>query len=212
MDRSLKERLVGAAVLVAIGAWLIPWVLDGSEQAAVPATSPLELPIPAANNPPIRSETIVLEQQRAAPLPNAVSGVQTPSSAGSAGAAGSASAPSGPPVASAPSPAAAGPADAEPAAPAVAAAVATTATTSGASEPGATRWYVQLGAFRDQGNADRLAARVRTYGFDAQVSALAASGGAVHRVRIGPQPTRERSEAIASSLSAHGFVAQVMLE
>ena len=31
MDQGLKERLVGAAVLVAIAVWLIPWVLDGPE-------------------------------------------------------------------------------------------------------------------------------------------------------------------------------------
>ena len=33
MDQGLKERLVGAAVLVAIAVWLIPWVLDGPESA-----------------------------------------------------------------------------------------------------------------------------------------------------------------------------------
>jgi cell division septation protein DedD len=60
MDRRLKERLVGAAVLVAIGAWLIPWVLDGPEQSTLSATTALELPIPASNNPPMRAETIVL--------------------------------------------------------------------------------------------------------------------------------------------------------
>ena len=34
MDQGLKERLVGAAVLVAIAVWLIPWVLDGPEDGA----------------------------------------------------------------------------------------------------------------------------------------------------------------------------------
>ena len=29
MDRSLKERLIGASVLVGLAVWLIPWVLDG---------------------------------------------------------------------------------------------------------------------------------------------------------------------------------------
>jgi DedD protein len=209
MDRSLKERLVGAAVLVAIGAWLIPWVLDGPEQSTISGTTALELPIPASNNPPMRAETIVLEQQRDAPLPNAASDVQARPSVPVASSDESATAPSKPPVASAPSPSAVRPAaNAEPASPRAAETTNATAT----SDPGATRWYVQLGAFQDRGNADRLAARVQTYGFDANVLSLPASGGTVHRVRVGPQPTRERSEAIASSLSAHGFLAQIMFE
>ena len=40
MDQGLKERLVGAAVLVAIAVWLIPWVLDGPE-APVETTAQL---------------------------------------------------------------------------------------------------------------------------------------------------------------------------
>ena len=40
MDQGLKERLVGAAVLVAIAVWLIPWVLDGPEAGVeTPASS-----------------------------------------------------------------------------------------------------------------------------------------------------------------------------
>jgi cell division protein FtsN len=81
-----------------------------------------------------------------------------------------------------------------------------------ASDTATTRWYAQLGAFGDVGNADRLAARVATYGYDAKVLATPGGGGTVHRVRVGPEATRERAEAIASALSAHGFVAQVVFE
>jgi len=83
------------------------------------------------------------------------------------------------------------------------------------AEPAAvneSEWYVQIGAFGDQDNAERQAARVGTFGFAAHVSAFPAGSGVVHRVRVGPQSTRERAEAIASSLSAHGFVAQVVFE
>ena len=31
MDAHLKERLIGAVVLVVLGVWLIPWVLDGPD-------------------------------------------------------------------------------------------------------------------------------------------------------------------------------------
>ena len=44
MDQGLKERLVGAAVLVAIGVWLIPWVLDGPEEPLETGARSLQLP------------------------------------------------------------------------------------------------------------------------------------------------------------------------
>ena len=190
MDRGLKERLVGAAVLVAIGAWLIPWVLDGPQQMAEPAATALDLPVPSAENPPVRTETVMLnrrEPSAASEPPPAPSQTEPARQPGDQTAAAGATAP--------PTPAA------SPAAPA----------TEQAAVKG-NEWYIQIGAFGDQANAARQAARVGTFGYDAHVSAFPAGAGVVHRVRIGPQSTRDRAEAIASSLSAHGFVAQVVFE
>src|SRR5262245_4053532 len=59
MDQGLKERLVGAAVLVAIAVWLIPWVLDGPEEGAETPASSLQLP--SAEQPmPMRTPTLKL--------------------------------------------------------------------------------------------------------------------------------------------------------
>ena len=59
MDQGLKERLVGAAVLVAIAVWLIPWVLDGPEGPLETNGSALQLP--AAEEPmPMRTQTLRL--------------------------------------------------------------------------------------------------------------------------------------------------------
>ena len=59
MDQGLKERLVGAAVLVAIAVWLIPWVLDGPEAPFESGGSSLQLP--AAEEPmPMRTQTLRL--------------------------------------------------------------------------------------------------------------------------------------------------------
>lgn len=193
MDRGLKERLVGAAVLVAIGAWLIPWVLDGPEQISQPQATALDLPVPSAESPPVRTETVRLDRREApaaSPVPS------TPAaSAATASREDSGTAPSAEPAATPPTP--------------VVIAESTTVAPAAANE---SQWYVQVGAFGDEGNAERQAARVDTFGFDAHVSAFPAGSGVVHRVRIGPQSTRERAEAIASSLSAHGFVAQVVFE
>jgi len=193
MDRVLKERLVGAAVLVAIGAWLIPWVLDGPEQLNAPQSTALELPAPTAEDPPIRTETIELER-RGSPVARDPSGAPDTVAAVPDQPAAAAATKAPAPTAAASS---AAPAAAKPAA---------------ASDAAATSWYVQLGAFGERANADRLAARVATYGYDADVSGFPASGPTVYRVRLGPEPTRARAEAIASALSAHGFVAQVVFE
>lgn len=192
MDRGLKERLVGAAVLVAIGAWLIPWVLDGPEQVTEPAATALDLPVPSAENPAIRTETVRLDRREspaASPPPatSAVSPSATPREDTGA--------------TTPPAP------EATPAPPAAAAAP---SVEQNAQDEGG--WYIQIGAFGDQSNAERQAARVDTFGYDAHVSAFPSGGGVMHRVRIGPQSTRERAEAIASSLSVHGFVAQVVAE
>ena len=70
MDQGLKERLVGAAVLVAIGVWLIPWVLDGPENTLDTSGSSLQLP--AAEEPmPMRTRTLRLGNEPLEPQPKA---------------------------------------------------------------------------------------------------------------------------------------------
>jgi DedD protein len=208
MDRSLKERLVGAAVLVAIGAWLIPWVLDGPERVTAPQSTALELPAPTAENPPTRTETIVLDRRDSpvsrepAPADDADEDT-TPSEPATAAAQPARPAVVEPPVSR----------EEPPAEPAATVAAPTPAETSGGeAAAGETRWYVQLGAFGDRDNADRLAARVGTYGYRAHVSEFPSTGRTVYRVRVGPESSRARAESIASALSVHSFVAQVVFE
>src|SRR6185436_4652100 len=68
MDQGLKERLVGAAVLVAIAVWLIPWVLDGHENPV--ETGPASLQLPASQEPvPMRKQTLKLGEPPAAAQP-----------------------------------------------------------------------------------------------------------------------------------------------
>ena len=70
MDRSLKERLVGAAVLVALAVWLIPWVLNGPERAVEAEPEALELPA-AQGSASMRTQTIRLDENRDPPTPAA---------------------------------------------------------------------------------------------------------------------------------------------
>lgn len=64
MDQGLKERLIGAAVLVALAVWLIPWVLDGPDQPIPEDAEPLRLPVPSGHVGEVRTEVIDLSQRR----------------------------------------------------------------------------------------------------------------------------------------------------
>lgn len=224
MDASLKERLIGAAVLVAIGVWVIPWILGGRAPQREETTSSLALPVPAQSASPIKTEVIELEDSAkpatmatTEPVPSTEAPLAEAPSKPSA----AASSPEKPP-ATATTSAASKPVSAKPEAsasrpppPSASSGPAARPTAPAAETPAPAvvasgDWTVQLGSFGDAENAERLAERVRVLGFEAEVSTFRAGGRLMRRVRVGPQPTRERAEAVASALGAHGFVAQVV--
>ena len=207
MDQGLKERLVGAAVLVAIAVWLIPWVLDGPEGGAETPASSLQLP--SAEEPmPMRTQTLKLGD---APEPSAESArapAATPTAQPSGEVAQPLNAAAEPRRDPAPQPettvaAATHAAEHPPAASAAA---------PPKPEPKAEGdWIVQLGVFEDEANAKRLAQRAGTYGYKAEVSSYRSSGGrTLYRVRVGAPATRGAADAAASALKAHGVDARVV--
>jgi DedD protein len=205
MDQGLKERLIGAAVLVALGVWLIPWVLDGSEQQSETGSAALQLPVPE-EPVPMRSQTIHLDAAHDAPGPAAVSAVADSSESSDAPQTATAAANPRPPEnepLQVPSQELRKP-SAEPASPQP---INAQMRAPGTAEAG---WLVQLGSFSEEENARRLAQRVSTYGYKPDISNHRASGRVMYRVRVGPHESRQRADAAASALSAHGFVAQVV--
>lgn len=230
MDRGLQERLAGAVVLVVLGVWLIPWVLDGS---AVTGPSPeetvaLKLPAPAeAGGSVIRRQMIELNAERGSAVKTSASDSDEAEPAAAAAESPQRTAvPEGPDGSSGPAESAT-PAANEPSEPIgspgeaalepeqrVASADNGTQRTALPDIIAATPvagWMVQSGSFGNAGNARRQARRIETYGHDARIYEFAAAGGrTMFRVRVGPLETRERAEAMASTLSAHGFVAQLV--
>ena len=221
MDQGLKERLVGAAVLVAIAVWLIPWVLDGPEGPLETSGSSLQLP--AAEEPmPMRTQTLRLGDAAepstepaivAAPPPAAE---PLPPSAAPADAAAQtavepavqAAPPSDAPVIAATRP------EPERTAAAPSAPPATAPKPPPKPAPAPVRatgdWTVQLGSFGEEANARRLAQRVDTFGYKAEVSSTKSGGRSLWRVRVGPARTRAEADATASALKAHGVDARVV--
>jgi DedD protein len=217
MDRGLKERLIGAAVLVALGAWLIPLILDGPR--IDPTGESVGLELPGAGQPgPLRTQTIRLDEPAESQLERVAAEPVRPAATAGPPAAGETQ-----PVAIAPEPARASAttpagetttdrvveqrASASTAGPALQ----TAAASAPRPAPAAGDWMVQLGSFGEEENARRLTERVSGYGYSAEISPHRAGGRTMHRVRIGPYETRPRAEAVVSALSAHGFVAQVVV-
>ncbi len=229
MDRRVKERLVGAVVLVVLGVVIIPWLLDGQGSVDIegsPSAAVLQLPVPdepvsaAAQGP--RTRTIEIEiGQSAAPAyvhsapadgePAEERQVAEPATEPQLAAEADArladsieadsrldgTAASRAPQASPESTSSS--ADARP-----------TSETVATAASAASGWMVQLGSFGDESNAVRQADRVKTYGYEPQISSYSASGRRMYRVRVGPVESRERAEVARSALSAHGFVAQIV--
>ena len=63
-------------------------------------------------------------------------------------------------------------------------------------------FVVQLGAFSNSGNADRLAAKVRENRFKAYTQVVSTTNGERTRVRVGPYPTRAAAEGARERLKA----------
>jgi DedD protein len=178
MDQQLKERLVGAAVLVALTAIFVPMVLDGPTlpTAAVPPTL-----APA----PVDASTFGYDLS--APLP----GAPAPTTAGPAAAQ--------PSAIKAPEPKPAMPKATTPAAPPKAQ-VATTPK-AGTAAPSSGGWAAQVGSFSEKANADRIAADLKSGGFKAFVMEHREGGKTYYRVRVGPVASREAAAALASRIT-----------
>ena len=185
MEVRVRERLVGALVLVAIVVLLVPAILTG--RGSAPAEPPAQ---------PTRRVEVPLADAEAAPeeqvlVPEPVSGSSRPPAAKEPAA--TAAVEAEPPAVNAPSaPATEGPARAAnpPAAQA--------ATQSPA-------WAVQLGAFSNRQKAEQLVADLRKRRYSAFLLEYRASGQVLYRVRVGPEQDRARAEEIAARLAKDGF-------
>ncbi len=63
-------------------------------------------------------------------------------------------------------------------------------------------WMVQLASFSKENNAKALQDRLRAKQFRVYVSAVAGKNGIIWRVRVGPELSKERAEAIRKVLQA----------
>ena len=197
MDRALKERIIGAVILVLFVVLVVPVFLDGPPDEGEILTERVALPGQSEQT----VQTIVLERDRDDPVPAAASN-DPPDPEPQAIVVKEKPAPA--PTRKAPPSA-----DPEP----------QTATAEKKAEPSPAKitsasatgmWAVQLGSFGNEDNAERLAADLRKQGFAAFLSQLSSGDAQLHRVRIGPQKDRESAEAMAERLRKAGHKGQVV--
>ena len=204
MERALKERVIGAVVIVLFVVLVVPVFLDGRSGNDEIVSE--RVPLPGQSEQ--KSQTIVLDRDRDEPVP-AVAANNLPS----------ADTPAPEVVEEKPEPA---PAKQEPVKiepkpepEPEQEAVTKSSTPASVQSPPATvsttgMWAVQIGAFSDQEKAERLAAELRKQGFAAFQSPVATDGGRMVRVRIGPQKDRESAEAMAERLAKAGRKGRVV--
>jgi DedD protein len=198
MDRRVKERLIGASILVALVVLVVPELLSGPKPNMAPAPT-----LPAAAPEPTRNVTVDLttskapansEPEPASPQTNAAAAA--PSSTSSATNSPAAQTPTAPsPVPS--GAAVSGSAHVESAAPSP-------------ISVGHGSWSVQLGSFASRANADNLTRQVKGQGFSAFVLTGGSGSSVRYRVRVGPVANRESAERIAAKLKSLGHVGSMV--
>lgn len=179
MEARVRERLVGALVLVAIVVLLVPAILKGRGSA------PSESPAQPTRRVEVPLGDAVPEQEEQVLVPEPVADVPA------TGAPASSAAPAAPGgEAQEEEPRAVAPRKHAPQPDAV------------AQTPA---WAVQLGAFSNRAKAEQLVADLRKRRYAAFLLEYRASGQVLYRVRVGPEQDRARAEEIAARLAKDGF-------
>ena len=221
MERIVKERLVGAAVLMAAAIILIPEMLSGPDR-----DSRAQSPAQSRSDTPIKTYTIDLSQSPGAQAAPAVVDNRAPPPEETSAAAQPSAQPATPQPAAAdqakpevsqqtaattaaPESVHSDPARpvVEPPTPTPVPATARTTPRPLASDAGAPtsgRWAVQIASYAKEATAERIAKQLRDRGLSAFVMPVKSGGTTLYRVRIGPMKDRASAEAALRDVKSPG--------
>lgn len=212
MDDALRQRLVGAAVIIALAVIFVPMLLDSPDESV--RTQQVDLTIPPRAEPGVETRRLPLDPAMTAPKPEpeaiadgAGSDVAEPVPPPVSGGIAAVDTPAAQPPPASPPPAAAPPAKPLPAPveapkppPAAAPPVAAPVPVAGG------RFLAQFGSYAERANAEALVRDLGKAGVPATIETLpGTSGRSLHRVRSKPYATR--TEADAARLSAQRQIA-----
>ncbi len=207
MEKWLKQRLVGAAVLVALAVIFVPMLLESPGHKApdetrlqnpeTPQTDYLgdnsklkEISIPIPSKP----TEVVVGGKDVPPAEAPATGQAAPAAPAKGASAPAAS----PEPAAKPAPAAASKPEAV--AKATPAPTPKAAPTAKAANGALASWVVQLASFSNVRNAEALRNKLRKAGYPAFVEKVPVKAGTVYRVRVGPDVSRPKMEALRDRL------------
>jgi DedD protein len=233
MDRRVKERLVGASILVVLIVLVVPELLSGPPAPTAAALGP-RLPVSTPAEA-VRNVTVDLATSKAPepdpsptePAPSSVPPPQAPGADAASAAAGSADASNGTgaPAADAPAadvpraPAAPQPAPSAPLETAAPAPISTSVTKPAipakpviAAKPavGGRAWAVQLGSFASRANADKLVRQAKAQGYAVYIAPGGSGPSLRYRVRIGPMADRGAAVQTLAKLKSTGQSASLV--
>lgn len=187
MNIQVKQRVVGAIVLVALAVIFLPILLPGKgdlamniDESNVPPPPDFSFPpLEDAPKPPPLAQAPVLPIEAPADEPAPESGKKaTPAPGAEEKSTGEQPAALKPSAAPIPKPG-----------------------NERAPKPGeVTGWIVQLGSFSRQDNALSLRDELRKKGYNGFVEPVGSAGKTVYRVRVGPELTREAADGLREKL------------
>lgn len=187
MEIGLKERLIGAVVLVILGVIIIPFFLKGSPPDSGVSQS--------VSLPPSSGTGAAPQQYTLSLAPGSSTGSLAPAPAVST---------------AAPAPAAA-PAQAQNPAPAPKPVVHSIARSAPAAAAPQGKWLVQAGSYGSEANAQKVAHNLEQHGYHASVSRFSKNGATYYRVRVGPYAERAAAEKAVPAVSrVYGGKAEVV--
>lgn len=198
VDASVKERLTGALIFVAAVVIVVPEMLSGPGRHATSVESAVGAAEEAA---PMRTYSVPVSGEAPPGTAAALPAVTAPEPV----AAESMPQPTEP--ASTAVPAASAEAAAGTVESAVASAASVAAPAAKQQEVSSGSWWTQVGIFSSRDNADRLARKLRTAGFEIEISKYVSGGKDMFRVRSGPVKDRAEALALQARLKAAGHAA-----
>ena len=199
MERALKERIIGAVVLVAFAVLVVPIFLDGAPKDSVIITEKILLPGQKEQD----LKTIVLERERLNPIPSINSTnldntkIETTQSDKNTNLLLDSNSESESKKLSS---------------------IKKLDENESKSQIGISEniksptgmWTVQLGSFSNRESAEKLYSDLRKQGYAVFLSAFKNDMGQFHRVRIGPQKDKKSAELMAEKLIKVGYKGEVL--
>lgn len=212
MERRLKERLVGATILVVLIIVIVPELLSG------PASPAASSPPAVAVHEPSRNITVDLATSKTAPADDvdastASAAASSPDTGGEAGAANTPSATQAAPTIATlkAQQLAAQPLENAAPGPKVEDTEGVEPNADGAESHGSSHhWSLQAGSFANRANAEKLLRRLKAHAENVYVSPIGNGAAQRYRVRVGPFSDRVAAEQAMSRLRKEGEAASLV--